>query len=262
MPDDEAGRMAPELYRVEWNSKQTHAYFPELHLSRWFREHEGQDVPIYCFERTGVRPLVNAYGVLSRELSLDAIVLIDGGSDSLMRGDEDGLGTPEEDAASVTAVNEIDLSVKLLACIGFGVDYHHGISHWDFLEAVAELTRQGGYLGLTSLLAEMPEVAKYRAASNFVFKAMPRMESIVSASILSAVDGHFGDYHATARTTGELWINPLMPVYWWFELAEVAKRLLYREAILGTEDLPRLQAAIAVFRNRLPKTRPARRIPI
>ena len=35
------------------------------------------------------------------------MVLVDGGTDSLMRGDEVGSGTPEEDTASLAAVNAL-----------------------------------------------------------------------------------------------------------------------------------------------------------
>ncbi|MFF7988525.1 hypothetical protein ACFZDG_01885 [Kitasatospora xanthocidica] len=36
--------------------------------------------------------------------SAGAVLLVDGGTDILMRGDEAGLGTPEEDMASLAAV--------------------------------------------------------------------------------------------------------------------------------------------------------------
>ncbi len=38
--------------------------------------------------------------MLSREESVDAVVLLDGGSDSLMKGDEHGVGDLTEDAVS------------------------------------------------------------------------------------------------------------------------------------------------------------------
>jgi len=40
--------------------------------------------------------MLEVYEALAKELQVDAIVLADGGTDSLMQGDEDGLGTPME----------------------------------------------------------------------------------------------------------------------------------------------------------------------
>lgn len=39
---------------------------------------------------------LEVYETIAQELGLDAIVLVDGGTDSLMTGDEKGLGTPME----------------------------------------------------------------------------------------------------------------------------------------------------------------------
>ena len=44
--------------------------------------------------------------ILIEQLQLDTIILVDGGTDSLMRGDEAKLGTPEEDMASIAAVTD------------------------------------------------------------------------------------------------------------------------------------------------------------
>ena len=40
--------------------------------------------------------MLEVYEALVKELQVDAIILADGGTDSLMQGDEDGLGTPME----------------------------------------------------------------------------------------------------------------------------------------------------------------------
>lgn len=181
-----------------------------------------------------------------------------------MRGDEVELGTPVEDIASIAAVNALDLERKLMVCLGFGVDAFHGICHAQFLEAVAELTQSDGYLGLFSLVQEMPEVQKYQEAVEFVFQAMPpRNVSIVSSSILSALAGHYGNYHATRRTRGSrLWINPLMPVYWCFQLSHVAQRILYLEALKETENYLEVEKTIATFRQRCQTIKNWKPIPV
>jgi len=224
-------------------------YFPERYLAQWFRD-RGAEVPVYAFDRTGVRPLRDAYRALDDLLDLDAIILVDGGTDSLMRGDEAGLGTPQEDAASLAAVDGVEVGRKLLVCLGFGIDTYHGVCHAQFLEGVAELTRAGAFLGAFALTADMPEVEHYRAATRAAFEAMPHHPSIVSSSILSALDGHFGDHHATHRTAGsKLWINPLMTLYWCFRLGPVARRLLYLDQIRETGTWQGIELALLQFRS-------------
>jgi hypothetical protein len=252
------------LLRVNADSQPPRAvnYFPEGYLCQWFRQ-RGEEVPIYCFERQGVVHLRAGYEALLGQLEPDAIVLVDGGTDSLMRGDEAGLGTPHEDLASIAAVIDLPVSVKLLVCLGFGIDAFHGVCHTDFLEAVADLTRSGDYLGAFSLLPDMPEARLYREAAEFVFSCMPHHPSIVTSSILSAVEGQYGDHHVTERTAGrELWINPLMGLYWCLRLAGVARRVLYLEALKGTRTWSDVDHVIREFRYRLGTPRPARGIPL
>jgi hypothetical protein len=243
-------QLAPAAWCVTAESGNPLGYFPEYHLCRWFRA-RGEDVPIYCFDRTGFQPLLDGYRAVLGEVQADAVVLVDGGTDSLMRGDEAGLGTPEEDIASIAVVDELDVPKKLLICLGFGVDAFHGVCHAHALEAVAELSRGGGFLGALSLVRDMPEIQLYAEAVEAVFSAMPDMPSIVNASILSALEGHYGDHHRMARTRGStLWINPLMTLYWCFRLEAVARRVLYLAMVKRTRTRWDLMRAIDEFRDR------------
>lgn len=254
-------RLAPAVLEVTADSAGPGGYFPELYLARWFREH-GEDVPVYCFERTGYRPLAEAYRALVAHLGADAVVLVDGGTDSLMRGDEAGLGTPEEDMASIAAVDDLAGVEKYLVCLGFGIDAFHGVCHAHALEAVADLTRAGAFLGAWTLLRDMPEVQRYAAAVEAVFAAMPGAPSIVNASILSALDGQYGDHHRVGRTRGSvLWINPLMTVYWAFRLGPVARRVLYLDAIKRTRTMWDVVTVIDAFRRNCAETRARTVIP-
>lgn len=257
-------RLAPAVLTVTEETPLLVDYFPERHLVDWLVA-QGEPMPVYAFERTGVRPLREAYQTLVAHLQVDTLVLVDGGTDSLMRGDEAGLGTPSEDMASIVAASRLDLPRKLLICLGLGVDSYHGVGNGDTLEAIAELTRQGAYLGTLSLLDSLPAVQRYRAATEYVIAQMPGDESIVCTSILSALAGHYGDHHATMRTSGStLWINPLMPLYWGFQLDAVAARLRYRDALEGTVAFEDVRRAIQAFRQDaalVKAIRPPRRIP-
>jgi hypothetical protein len=181
-------------------------------------------------------------------LQVDTIVLVDGGTDSLMRGDEDQLGTPAEDMASIAAVDSLDpkqVPRKLLVCLGFGIDAFHGVCHAHVLEAAADLVRAGGYLGAFSLTEDMPEVRKFREATEYVLARTQSRPSIVLTSILSALEGRYGDHHSTDRTWGtELFINPLMSLYWCFRLEQVAKRILYLDEIRDISGYAELNACI------------------
>ena len=246
-------RHGEALVEITHRTEGSFRYFPELHLARWFHEDRGEDVSIFGIDRVGARPVATAYNNLVTHLGgVDAVILVDGGTDSLMRGDEAGLGTPEEDIASINAVDKLEgVTTKLLLCVGFGVDTFHGVCHSQFLEAVADLTRAGGYLGAWSLTREMPEVAAYQSALEWTQRAMFNNPSIVSSSISSSIEGHFGNYHATYRTQGsELFINPLMGLYWAFNLDCVARRCLYLDRIQATETWWDISSAITAFRAR------------
>lgn len=244
-------RLSAALMEVRADTMCRSEYFPEKYLAEWFVS-QGEQVPVYCFERTGVVPLREAYKVLVNALQVDTVIVVDGGTDSLMRGDEPGLGTPEEDIASIAAVHQLGVERKLLVCLGFGVDTFHGVCHAHFLEAVADLIRVHGFLGTWSLMEEMPEVRRYREATEAVLEKMAFYPSIVSTSILAALEGGFGDVHSTERTKGsKLFINALMSLYWCFRLDAVADRLLYLDEIRETQTARELRFAIDAFRTGL-----------
>lgn len=168
-----------------------------------------------------------------------------------MRGDEPGLGTPEEDISSLAAVRSLDVPVKLLSCLGFGVDLFHGVCHAHFLEAVSALTRQNAFLGVFNVLPQMAEAGAYLEAVTFANEHTSSRPSIVCASIASAIEGNYGDHHSVSRTAGStLWISPLMPIYWNFVLDAVYERNLYVKEIEETEVMSEITRRITLFRTR------------
>lgn len=257
----EGRRLAPDLVEVTADSGPA-SYLPERELARWFRAKHGREVSVHAFAGVGVAPLTDAYRALVHDLAVDAVVLVDGGTDSLMRGDEAGLGTPAEDAASLAAVSALDApSTRLLVCVGFGVDAFHGVCHAHFLEAVAALQREGAFLGATSLLPGMPEADAYVDLVDAVHAR--HRPSIVNGSIASAIEGHYGDVHRTSRTEGSrLWINPLMSLMWAFELEPVAARNLYLRFLRHTRTLMEVHAIIEGFRKDQDALRPRETIPV
>jgi hypothetical protein len=252
---------APGVWRIT-PATAAQAYFPEMHLSRWLSE-RSVETPIYAIEPAGAHQVMEAYAWLNETLRPDTLILVDGGTDSLMRGDEVGLGTPEGDMASLLAAAGLsEIPRKFLVCLGFGVDSHHGVCHAHFLENVAALIGDDAYLGAWSLTREMEAFTFYRDACDFVFARLPRQPSIVNTSIIASVNGSFGNHHSTKRTEGStLFINPLMGMYWSFNLEQVAQRNLVLDSIRHTQTFHELSMAIEDFRDKLPKLRPWKSIP-
>lgn len=252
---------AEDLAAVTPDSVLPGDYFPERTLARWLELH-GYPSTVYAFPRTGVRPLRAAYRALIDLLEIDAIVLVDGGTDILMRGDEAGLGTPEEDMASVAALAPLeDVPVRLVVSVGFGVDAYHGVNHVQVLENIAALERDGGYLGAFSIPRSTREGALYLDAVAHAQHHTPGHPSIVNGSVAAAVRGEFGDVRFTERTRGsELFVNPLMSLCFAFELPALAARCLYLDRIEDTHLMRQIHSRIAEFRDTV-VTRPGRTFP-
>ncbi len=252
--------VAPHLYRVEPDAEGEDAYFPERALARWLA---GRGLPgvVWGIEKVGVRPVRAAYRHLVAALGVDAIVLCDGGTDILMRGDEAGLGTPHEDMTSLAAVAGTDVATRVVMCLGFGVDTFHGVCHAQFLENVAALERDGAYLGAFSVPRGTAEGAAFLEAVAAAQAMHPRRPSIVAGSIGAAIAGEFGDVRFTERTAGsELFVNPLMGLYFAFDLMGVAKRSLYLDRLEGTQTVWAVGHVIDRFRSEV-VPRPWKEIP-
>lgn len=154
-------------------------------------------------------------------------MLVDGGTDILMRGDEAGLGTPEEDITSLAAVASLEVPTKLVCCLGFGIDAYHGVNHVQVLENLAALDRAGGYQAAT-----------------------PLRPSIVNGQIAAASHGECGDVQFTRRTGGSsLFVNPLMAIYFTVELGALARRCLYLDRLANTVGMRQVSMRIEEFRN-------------
>jgi hypothetical protein len=252
-----ARALTPHLLEVMADTPGPDSYFPERALARWLAS-KGLPSRVFAFAKTGVVPLRAAWQALERELAFDAVVLVDGGTDILMRGDEAGLGTPAEDLSSVAAVDALDVPVKLVLCVGFGVDTYHGVCHAHFLENVAALSREGAYLGVAALLPGMPEADAYLQAVEHATGPA----SIVNLSVSAAIEGRFGDVQRTERTSNsELFINPLMSLCWGFELGAVARRCLYLPDLLDTQTAFDLALRIEAFRENTTQ-RPWKDLPV
>ncbi len=253
--------VAPGVAAVGPETAGNDEYFPERSLARWL-DSTGRAPVVYAFPKSGVRPLRSAYRALVERLGVDALVLVDGGTDILLRGDEAGLGTPQEDMTSLAAVAGLDVVTRLVVSIGFGVDAYHGVCHAHVLENLAALQRQNAFLGAFSIPSDSPEGAAYIAAVAHSLAETPLRPSIVHSQIAGAVRGEFGDVHATDRTCGtELFVNPLMAMYFAVDLPTLARTVEYLPYLEPTDHAYQVAQVIEAHLTSRPEPRPAGRIP-
>jgi hypothetical protein len=252
---------APDLAAVEPSVAGPDDYFPERTLSRWLAANYLPPT-VYAFPRVGVLALRAAYRELVERLSLDAIVLVDGGTDILLRGDESGLGTPVEDMTSLAAVAGLaEVPTRLVTCLGFGIDAYHGVNHVQVLENIAALDRAGAYLGALSVPSSSAEALLYRDAVAHAERNTPLRPSIVNGQIAAALSGESGDVRLSHRTAAStLFVNPLMAVYFSCTVAGLAARSLYLDRIEDTATMRQVAARIESFRAEV-TPRPARPFP-
>lgn len=253
--------LAPDVAAVRPDTSGNEDYFPERTLARWLTGTELAPV-VYTFPRVGPRALGPAYEALVEHLDLDAIVLVDGGTDILMRGDEAGLGTPVEDMSSLAAVAALpDRLTRLVACLGFGIDHYHGVCHAHVLENLATLQRAGAYLGAFSVPPDSPEAEAYLDAVAHAEKATPLRPSIVNGQIAASLRGEFGNVPVARTGDSELFVNPLMSVYFTVDLPALASHVHYLPELAAADTAIEVALAIERHHAAVSDPRPRRALP-
>lgn len=236
-------------------------YYPEGYLSQWFKTIHDEDVTVWMFARPGVVPLTEAYQALVEHLKIDAIILVDGGVDSIMRGDEIGAGTLVEDSISLGAVDRLDVPVKLLACLGFGTEVEEMVCHYNALENIGALAAAGGFLGSCALTPQMPVFQQFEAACRYVWEQPTHQKSHISTRIIPAVRGEFGNYHMYKDDENTpLFISPLMSLYWFFDARIVARHNMLIPHLSSTMTTTQAMIVCARFKT-ITNQRPRRSIP-
>lgn len=226
------------LVGAHGNVERPYAYYPEGYLAQWFNRVRREEIMVWMFAKTGVEPLALAYQTLIDHLGgIDALILVDGGVDALMRGDEAGAGTLLEDTVSLAAVDSVNAPVKILACLGFGTEVEEAVCHYTALENIAALTQAGAFLGACALTPQMEVFRLYEEACRYVWEQPNHEKSHISTRIIPAVNGQFGDYHMyqdEPHRYTSLFISPLMSLYWFFNAQAVIERNILVEPLRKT----------------------------
>ncbi|KAH3762160.1 cell surface glycoprotein [Pelomyxa schiedti] len=210
-------------------------YFPEYHLSKWFHTAHNIDKPVYTLAITSTQKVAAAYRQIIAENNIGVAILIDAGVDSIFRGDEEYMGTYQEDVITVAAFSMIDNVEKYLVCSILGSE--GGVGEYHFLENVAAIQKMGGFFGSTSITRDMPSVKQYEDA---VMNCIPT-NTTINVQLISALHGEYGHFlHpeiASRCSKSDLYITPLMTIYWLFDLTTVVKYRLFIEEVCNARGL-------------------------
>lgn len=166
------------------------------------------------------RALEEVYKKIVHDYNIDHIVMMDGGVDSLMQGNEVRKGTIAEEFTNFAALQDIRVK-KTLVSIGFGCEREEEISHYRTLENMAALTKKGYFLGTCALTPQMEEFQKYKAAYEKVKDYLKHKRSHIHPRIIAAIEGQFGEVAVKENTimqeTKSVLISPLMSILWFFD---------------------------------------------
>jgi hypothetical protein len=223
-----------------------------------FEYPEGQmGVPCYLLPRAGVQLVRAAYKLLIARHNIDVIILVDGGVDSLMIGDEIDRGTVLEDFISLAAVGGTNdahpigvhseweknkdadsaednrpLPQLILACVGLGTEQEENLDHSAMMENIAALMKAGAFLGCSALTKSSPAFEFYKNVCESAWKH--GRKSHIHSRIIPAVEGEYGSIETPGvdarlpsvypESGPQSIIHPLMGIYWFFDLLPVVQR--------------------------------------
>lgn len=223
-------------------------YVPEY----WLSKHLSKKV--YAIYPTGVQTLVKVFNKLIKEFSIDTIVLVDGGVDSLMFGDEEDIGTFSEDMSTIVSASLLPIT-KILITNTWGVE--GCISHNRYMENVAKLIRENGFLGAQFLEKDSEEGKFYLDVMQNCFIE----NSTINISLQSSILGQDWnsvpkallkrDKDAVPNSTFSLqdWLGcPMGAIYWAFDLDKVASNIVYKDLLLNTVHINDVDHAVHKYR--------------
>lgn len=205
-------------------------YYPEGYLAQWFKREHNEDVTIWMFDRTGPKMLKSLYQTLVNHLEIDTLILIDGGIDSLMRGDEAGAGTLLEDTITLSAIESLDIPTKILACLGFGAELE--VCHYNALDNMQRMVKEEAFYGACALVKQMPVYQQYEQACRYVWERPSHKKSHINMRVVSATNGEFGDHHIYNDYVPQpVFVSSLMSLYWFYDAQTVVKNSFLAKVI-------------------------------
>ena len=238
-------------------------YEPEVGLCSFLDTEFPVNAPHSCYAysaRSFTVPLLKSlYGKIFTEHEVDAIVMFDGGSDSLMVGSEAGLGDPIEDAVSIAAAATIDfprLKERIVIAVGLGCDRFNQVSDAATLRAIGELTAVRGFLGCASLHAGTQPHTIYKKCIEHL-QGRANFRSVIANSIVASGEGGSGfnvpEELRRRIPHGTLYLWPLMCMHWAFSITAVYNRSLLAPLLLESPSIDEMYTVLRQLRSRLHK---------
>lgn len=248
-----------QLVGVNGKVEHLYPYFPEGYLAEWFATVRDEPITIWMMAKAGVQPLAKSYRTLCEHLEIDALILIDGGVDSLMRGDEQAPGSLVEDTISLAAASMTAVPVKILACLGFGAEIE--VCHHHALENMAGLVKAGAFYGSCALVQTMEVYQWYEEGCRYVWEQLAHGKSHISMRVVSAVNGEFGNHHLYEDELNlRVFVSPLMSLYWFFNAEKVAEMNFLCSQFMTTMTTQDARRILVMVREAL-TVRPKRNLP-
>lgn len=234
--------------------------YPQSEYQYAVAEKIGVATHSYTIGRHGIQLVRDAYQEIVDKHSIDTIVLVDGGVDALMQGNEINYGTVLEDFIALLAVARIPVPNKYLVCLGFGCELEEELNHYRALENIANLSKTGDFLGSCALTRNMRCFEYYKKQCLDAWEE--KRKSHIHTRIIPSIMGEFGNYQmyqdidakvfGETKKVEEAFISPLSSIYWFFSLEGVARANLYREIL---EPSRTFTDAMVLLRNQLPTTK-------
>lgn len=162
-------------------TKKNQDYFPEYQLSKFLRK------PVYAVRLLPNPTLENGLLAFVIKHKIQRIILVDGGIDLCLFGNESSLGSPAEDSQTFLACLNVSLShnipFTIIGC-AFGVD------------SVSTDTFQCNWSLLDNNTSEIINMTRHNCDFDTYKQLLDesKSESIIQCSLLAAMEGHRGVY--------------------------------------------------------------------
>lgn len=220
-------------------------YFPEYYLSKEL----GIDIYIIDSEST-INQIKNAYQHIVKYKNVYKIHLIDGGCDSLLSGKESHLATPTEDMIHMRAVMDIDITQKIISCVGMTCDCNQLPKN----ELIYRLNEINDILIDTHIWNKNDKyVKKYY---DIFYKCQPK-RSIVNSLICARLDGFSGYYipnHLKERIVkNNVYLDDYMITYNTYDFNELVERILYIKKLNMNSNNDEINNFIMTFQKNIKK---------
>jgi hypothetical protein len=190
----------------------------------------------YTIGRHGPKLVKSALDQILQDHQIDVILGVDGGVDSLSRGDEEDYGTVLEDFVTLAALSDIKIP-KVICCAGFGCETEENMNFYRILENMSELASTEAFYGSFSLTNKMIEFQQYVTECELSW-GEDRRKSHIQTKIISAAIGKFGPNNHYSNvdprienSTGHSFISLLSNIFWMFDLDAVIKNNLTIEML-------------------------------